>query len=143
MRHRGFTLIEILVCIALLAMLLAVAAPPAFRWRDAAAVSAARDELAAGLGWTRMAAAAHGGAALVLDPLSGRYSVRIGTGVEPPPVDLAGRYGVAIDPGTSAPVAFRYDALGIGRITSRTVRFRRGAAEAGLTISAYGRYRRW
>ena len=142
MRRFGFTLIEILVCLAVLAMLLAVAAPPAFRWRDAAAVRAARDELAAGLGWARMAAAAHGGAALLLDPLTGRYVVGTGKRLDPP-VDLAGRYGVAIDPGTRAPVTFRYDALGIGRITSRTVRFRRGAAEAGLTVSAYGRYRRW
>lgn len=143
MRRHGFTLVELILVAALLAVLLAVAMPPVFRWRDAAAVRAARDELAAGLGWTRMAAAAHGGATLALDPLTGRYWIRIADGGGPEPVELGRRYGVAFDPGTTDPVLFPYDALGIGRLGNRTVRIRRGHAEGGLTVSAYGRYRRW
>ncbi|MGK7311260.1 MAG: hypothetical protein ACN0LA_03400 [Candidatus Longimicrobiales bacterium M2_2A_002] len=143
MRHPGHTLIETIVALALLAGLLSIAAPAMVRWRDEAAVRSARDELAAALGWTRLAAVSHGGAALVLDPIAARLSVSVVRGNEPPPVDLGRRYGVIIDPGTDRPVVLRYDALGIGRLTSRTIRIRRGAAEVGVTVSAYGRYRRW
>jgi prepilin-type N-terminal cleavage/methylation domain-containing protein len=138
----GYTLVELIVTMAVLCVLLAVAFPPALRWRDAAAVRSARDELAAGLGWTRVAAASHGGASLVLDPVTGRFWTRTAGGASPV-VDLCGRYGVDIDPGTESPVVFEYDALGIGRLTNRTVRIRRGDVEAGVTVSAYGRYRRW
>ena len=143
MRHSGHTLIETIVVLAILAGLLSIAAPAMIRWRDGAAVRSARDDLAAALGWTRLAAASHGGAALIVDPLTARYSVRVERGSGRPSVDLGGRYGVTIDPGTDRPVVLRYDALGIGRLTSRTIRIRRGAAEAGVTVSAYGRYRRW
>jgi len=40
-------------------------------------------------------------------------------------------------------VVLRFDALGVGRMTSRTFRVRRGSAEAGLTVATYGRVRRW
>lgn len=143
MRRPGYTLVESLVVMALLAMLLGVALPPARRWRDAAAVQAARDELAGGLAWTRMAAASHDGASLVLEPGSGRFWIRTAAGRAAPPVDLGARYGVRVEPGADVPVVFRYDRLGIGRLTNRTVQLRRGQAVAGLTISAYGRYRRW
>jgi prepilin-type N-terminal cleavage/methylation domain-containing protein len=143
MRRSGYTLIELIVVMAVLGTLLAVALPPAVRWRDAAAVRSARDELAAGLALTRMAAASHGGAALVLDPVAGAFVTRTDRGRVLDDVDLAGRYGVRLDPGTEEPVVFYYDALGIGRLTNRTVRIRRGAAEAGVTVGAYGRYRRW
>ena len=142
MRRPGYTLIEIIVVTAVLGILLAVVLPPALRWRDAAAVRSARDELAAGLAWTRMAAASHGGAALVLDPVGGRFWTRAGARASAP-VSLTDRYGVRVDPGSEEPVVLYYDGLGIGRITSRTVRVLRGEAEAGLTVSAYGRYRRW
>jgi prepilin-type N-terminal cleavage/methylation domain-containing protein len=140
--RRGYTLIELIVVMALLGVLLAMALPPMLRWRDAAAVRSARDELAAGLAWTRVAAATHGGAALVLDPATGRFWTRA-HGRDAGSVDLAARYGVRLDPGTPDPVVFYYDALGIGRLSNRTIRVRRGRAEGGVTVSAYGRYRRW
>lgn len=143
MRNPGHTLIEILVVLAILAVLLAVGLPGMSRWRNAAAVRAARDELAAGLAWTRMAAVTHGGASLVLDPTTGRFTIGPEDGTDRPVVDLSGQYGVVIDPGTTRLVTFRYDALGIGRLTSRTIRVRRGDVEGGVTVSAYGRYRRW
>ena len=135
-------MVELLVILAVFGVLLAIATPPATRWRDGAAVRSARDELAAGLAWTRVAAASHGGATLVLDPVTGSFRTRT-AGRAVAAVDLSGKYGVEVDPGTADPVLFRYDALGIGRLTNRTVRLRRGRAEAGLTVSAYGRYRRW
>lgn len=143
MRHPGFTLVEMIMVMTVLATLLGIALPPTARWRHAAAVRTARDELAAGLAWTRMAAASHGGASLVLDPLTGRFWTRTADGRDSEPVDLQARYGVRVDAGSDDPVVFPYDALGIGRLTSRTVYVRRGSAEAGLTVSAYGRCRRW
>jgi len=143
MRHPGTTLIELLVVMAVLAMLLGIALPSAGRWRDESAVRAARDELAAGLAIARAAAPGHGGASLVLDPQSGRFWIRTDDGRVFEPVGLGDRYGVRVDPGVAGPVIFRYDGLGIGRLTSRTVHVRRGRAEAGITVSAYGRYRRW
>lgn len=139
----GFTLVEVAIALSVLGMLLAVTVPPMGRWRDAAAVHAARDELAAALAWTRIAAASRSGATLVLDTETGRFWT-MADGVEAAPtIDLRRRYRVRVDAGSSGPVLFHYDALGIGRLTSRTVSIRRRGAEAGLTVSAYGRVRRW
>ncbi len=144
----GYTLIELLVVLSVLGVILAITMPPLTRWRDAAAVHAARDELAGALAWTRVAAVSHQGATLVLDPHTGRFWIRFGSVDAGTATDLAGRYRVRIDAGAAAaadadPVLFHYDALGIGRLANRTVRIRRGKAEAGLTVSAYGRFRRW
>lgn len=141
MRPSGYTLVELIFVLAVLGILLGIALPPLAHWRDRAAVHAAREELAGALAWTRLAAASRGGATLVLDPAGPRFWVRA-AGVDGPPVDLRQRYGVRID-GRPALRLFRYDLLGIGRITSATVRLRRGSAEAGLVVSAYGRVRRW
>ncbi|MFW5951632.1 MAG: prepilin-type N-terminal cleavage/methylation domain-containing protein [Gemmatimonadota bacterium] len=143
MRTHGYTLIELLFVLLILGGLLGIAMPPAGRWLDDAAVHAARDELAGALAWTRMAAASAGGATLVLDPATARFEILGPAGARGPATDLARRYRVEVDVGTDQPVLLRYDALGIGRIASRTIRIRRHAAEAGLTVSAYGRVRRW
>lgn len=140
----GHTLIELLIVMAFLAILLAISMPPLTRWRDAAAVHAARDEIAGALAWTRIAATSRNGATLVLDSGTGRFWTRIGEDATGPVTDLAGRYQVAIEAGSAtSPALFHYDALGIGRLANRTIRVRRGGAEAGLTVSAYGRFRRW
>lgn len=145
MRSRqAHTLIELVVALGVLAILLGIGAPPALRWRDAASVRSARDEIAAGLARARIAAVAHGGASLWLDAAAARFWVAAldGTTVISA-VDLADRYGVRLETGSTAPVEVRFDALGIGRLANRTLRVRRRSAIAGLTISAYGRYRRW
>lgn len=143
MRHGGYTLFELILVLTLLAILLAVAVPRAGRWRDGLAVRSAREDVAAALAWTRLAAAARGGAALHLDPVDDAIWTSYGDGSTTPRVSLAGRYGVALDPGASGAIAVRYDLLGIGRVASRTVRITRGSAVAGVTVSAYGRFRRW
>ena len=139
----GYTHAELLLVLAILGILIAVAYPPIGRWRDRAAVHAARDELAAGLSRTRMLAVSAAGATLVLHPESGRFWTRSDLGLTIPPVDLNGRYHVHVDAAGGDSISFRYDALGIGRLASRTVWIRRRDAEAGLTVSAYGRLRRW
>ncbi len=142
MRTHGFTLVELLLALLILAGLLTVALPPVGRWRDQAAVRAARDELASALSWTRLAAASRDGATLVLDPATGRFWTER-AGERTPAVDLARRYRVRVEVGTGAAVRFRYDGLGIGRLANRTVRIRRSDALAGLTVNSYGRVRRW
>lgn len=139
----GYTLIELLLVLLLFGVLLSVALRPLTRWRDRAAVHAAREELAAALAHTRIMAISAAGATLVLSPTTGSFSTRTQAGTAGPPVDLSARYRVNVEAGAADSVTFHYDALGIGRLTSRTVTVTRGAAEAGLTVSAYGRYRRW
>lgn len=141
-RRDGHTLIELLVALALLGILVAMALPPVGRWRDQAAVRAARDELAGGIAWTRVAAVSRGGAVFVVDPATARFWTRTSEGEDSPVIDLHARHGVQLETG-AARVMLRYDALGIGRAASRTFTVRRGAATGGVTVSAYGRYRRW
>jgi prepilin-type N-terminal cleavage/methylation domain-containing protein len=144
MMKPGYTLIELLAVMAVLAILLAIAVPDVARWRDRTAVRAARDELASRLAWTRIAAASHGGASLVLDIPGARYRVMVEGGAEVHAGDLDRAFGVSLNStATRDTLVLRYDALGIGRTTGGTLMVRKGRAIAGLTISPYGRYRRW
>jgi type II secretory pathway pseudopilin PulG len=140
----GHTLLELLCVTLLLAVLLAVGLPRMSGWRDGAAARAARDELAARLSWTRVAATSHGGAKLVLDLPSARYRIELGEGISVHHGNLRDLYGVALE-GASArdSLVLRYDALGIGRTTGGTLYVRRGAAVAALTVTPFGRFRRW
>ena len=142
MTRRGYTIAELLVVLALLALLLAMAGPQAVRWRDAFAVRAARDDLAAALAWTRVAAVSGAGARLVVEPDPARFRTLTTLGDLGPAADLGDRYGVEFET-PAAPTEIAYDALGIGRLASRTLILRRGAARAGVVISAYGRVRPW
>jgi prepilin-type N-terminal cleavage/methylation domain-containing protein len=143
-RARGFTLVELLIVLAVLGVLMGMSMPQLGRWRDAVATTSARDELAARLARTRVTAATNGGAALILDVRTGRYRVDLGDGTSAVEGDLAERYGVAVEsPGVQDSLVLRYDALGIGRMTGRTILLRRGTAVAGLVVSPYGRFRRW
>jgi type II secretory pathway pseudopilin PulG len=148
-RHPGHTLAELLVVAAVTAVFLGLAAPGADRWRDAAAARAARDELAAALAATRLTAVARGGASLWVDPATTSFWTTAGDRPDASPerpdgaVDLGERYGVELRLGGTSAVEIHYDPFGLGRVASRTILVRRGGARAGLTVSAYGRVRRW
>ena len=142
----GFTLLELVVVLALLALAIGVAYPGARAAADAWAVRAARDATASVLAGTRAAAQAQRGAELLVVVSEGRLLARSGARPEPVPrLELVRDWGVTVvSPGSSGDtVVIRYDALGLGRIANRTLRFERGRAVAGLTVSAYGRVRRW
>ena len=147
MRNRsGYTLLELTVVLALLALAIGLAYPGARTAADAWAVRAARDAVASVLAGTRAAAMSQRGAELLIVPATGAVLVR--TGAQPRAtleLDVARDWGVVIStPGATADtIAIRYDAIGLGRIANRTLRFERGRAAAGLTVSAYGRVRRW
>jgi len=133
------------VVLALLALLLGAAAPALGGALDGYAVRVARDGLAAELARTRMAAVSHGGAELVVDPAAGRAWIvtRAGDTIRGAVLGEGLDIQVTPDGAAGGAVAIRFDGLGVGRLASRTVRFRRGRAEAGLTISSYGRVRAW
>lgn len=147
MRNRsGYTLLELTVVLALLALAIGLAYPGARTAADAWAVRAARDAVASVLAGTRAAALSQRGAELLIVPETGVVLVR--TGSRPRAarqLDVTRDWGVVVSsPGSSADtIAIRYDALGLGRIANRTLRFERGRSAAGITIAAYGRARRW
>ncbi len=142
----GTTLLELLVALALLAILAALAYPPLRRGLDRLAVRSARDALAAGVARTRAVAISRGGATLLVDVAGARFWIEAVDGdTVAVPVDLGRQYGVRIEVAgsTSAPIALAFDARGLGRLVNRTFSVRRGSAEAGLTLSTYGRPRPW
>ncbi|MFW6079974.1 MAG: pilus assembly FimT family protein [Gemmatimonadota bacterium] len=143
----GTTLVELAVTLLVVGILAGLAAPPFGRGLDRLAVRGARDVLAVSVARARTIAVARGGARLALDVADATVrivSVDDGAEVEPA-VDLHERYGIAlaVDGGRDEAVEIRFDGLGIGRSLGATIRIRRGAAEAGITVSAYGRVRTW
>lgn len=141
----GTTLVELLLAFCLLGILAGLAEPAIARGLDRFAVRAAGDELAAAVARTQSSAVDLGGTALVMDPGSGSFWILSAAGdTVLRPVSLAARHGVhTVVSGTAHPFELVYDALGIGRMTSRTIRLVRGAAVANVSISAYGRVRTW
>lgn len=142
----GYTLLELLVVLALLAIAIGIAYPATRAASDVWAVRAARDATAAVLASTRTAAIAHRGAEVLVVPEAGVVLTRTNgsTAIEPR-LRIAHDWGVHLaSPGFGGDtVSIRFDALGLGRVASRTLRFERGAAVAGITVASYGRIRRW
>src|SRR5690606_16721471 len=145
LRFHGFTLAELMIVLVVLGLLIGAAAVPFGRTLDRYAARAARDALAAGIAHARASAVANGSADLVIDVRTARYGIRVRGAPPAAPVDLRAQYRVAlsVDGQPADSVVLRFDALGVGRMTGRTFRFRRGRAEAGLTVATYGRVRRW
>ena len=141
MRRPGFSLLELALILTLLATVLLAAAPAFTGARAVLAVRAARAELIAAIATTRAQVVLTGGAQLFIS-LAGQLRVERADGVPlDEPIPLAARYGVTIGTARDLPLVLRYDALGIGRMTSTTLSIRRGDAVATVTISAYGRAR--
>jgi prepilin-type N-terminal cleavage/methylation domain-containing protein len=140
----GFSLLELTVAVSIAAILAGVAAPLARSTLEGHAVRSARDTIAGALAHARAAAIMHGGATLELDAASGTLRLRTADGVQRgDALRLDRAHGVRIELSGGETAEIRFDALGIGRMANRTIRVRRGRAEAGLTVSAYGRWRAW
>jgi type II secretory pathway pseudopilin PulG len=145
-RRPGATLPELLLLLSLLAVLGGMSVSVSARARDRIAAHGARDVVASAIGRARALARMHGSARVHVDVASG--ALRIEAPVGSPrggPTLLRDAFGVqvSVDGATSAPVVLDFDALGLGRLANRTLRFRRNDAEARLTLSSYGRPRRW
>lgn len=145
--HRdAHSLLELLIALSLLGILLGLGVPAFQHARDRIAIVAARDAVAAAVARARALAPGLGGARLILDPLASTYWIESSAGRQlTTTVSLTDRYAVRlfVDGSRDGPTALWFDALGIGRLANRTIRFRRGGLEGGLTLSAYGRPRPW
>lgn len=140
-RGPGFTLLEIVTVLTLMGAAVAVSLPAAKRQMDRTAVLGAREEVAGLIHRARASAVALGGASLRLtsDPPAAEL---VAGGAVVDRSHLAGEYGGSMTMTLSrdrGEVELRFDALGIGRIASQTIRFARGSAAAVLVVSSYGR----
>jgi Tfp pilus assembly protein FimT len=138
----GHTLIELAIVLAICSLVAGMAAPAVGHARRVFAVRSAAADLAGLVALTRSAAISSGGAVLVVDLLSGTARIEAADGRQLSDAHpLARRYDVSIESDRATPLRLRYDALGIGRLAAATIRMRRGAVSATLTISSYGRVR--
>lgn len=144
--RRGYSLLELIIVLALLTIAIGLAYPGARAAADGWAVRAARDATASVLASTRAAAVAHRGAEVLVVQATGDVLTRNRRSDRPlPRLSVMRDWGVTLSSSGAGgdTVSIRYDALGIGRVASRTLRFERGASSAGITVSAYGRIRQW
>jgi len=145
MNRNGSSLTDLIVTLALLAIVLAIGAPRLQGARDAYATRAARDAAAAVVERARVLAAARGTARLIVEPAAGTLALESPVGA-PARATLAihDAFGVAlsVDGHTVTRVTLDFNALGLGVVANRTLRFRRGGAESVLILSMHGRGRR-
>jgi len=136
---RGYTLIELVFVLTLLAAGASVSAPAARKWSDRAAVVMAREDVVAALLGARTMAVVSGGSTvtLVARPASFRFDTDFSVGA----LELAGwdsTVAMGLGAGSDS-VTIRFDALGVGRFSSRTIRLTRAGTTASVVISSYGR----
>ncbi|HEX9107250.1 MAG TPA: hypothetical protein VF832_08475 [Longimicrobiales bacterium] len=140
----GHSLLELSFVLLLLGVLLGAGLPPLRRAMAWAQARSARDAVALQAARARALAVARGGADLVLDLPHARAWIESSDTVLAPVVLGDERLLILSADGSPADtVRIGWDGLGVGRIASRTLRFRAGAAEARLTVSGYGRVRAW
>jgi type II secretory pathway pseudopilin PulG len=138
---RGHTLVELTFVLLLVGVAAASVAPTARQLQERAAVAAAREAVVGLLAEARSAAIETGGASVWIDADAG-LAEALARGATLRRVALATDFGVTVALSGARRVELRYDALGLGRMASLTVVFRRGGAAAELVVSSYGRVRR-
>jgi prepilin-type N-terminal cleavage/methylation domain-containing protein len=139
---RGYTLVELVFVLLLVGVATASAAPAARRQLDRAMVLGAREALVGLLAEARLAAVGSGGASVRVSATARTAEVLVG-GVRRRSVLLGTDFGVTLTlSGSATEAELSYDALGLGRVASQTIGFRRGDQVAELVVSAYGRVRR-
>lgn len=146
LRPAGSSLLELLLVLTLLSSMAAAGVLALRRGIEVYAARAARDSMAAAAARARSLAVANGSARLVVDPSAASFWIEAPPGARAgDPVRLGDSFGVTVatEPHAGGVVVIDFDALGLGRIASRTFRLRRGSTETRLTLSSYGRPRRW
>lgn len=139
--RRGVTLPELLIALSLIGILASIAIPNLQTSLDALAVRTARETAFALFSRARVIALQNGGASLELDAAHNVITIRSASGARRHEQFFTN--ADLILEGNDATVVLRYDAHGLGRMMSRTVSFRMRRAVAGLTISSFGRVRKW
>ena len=137
----GVTLPELLIALSLIGVLMAIALPSLRTGLDALAARSARETAFALFSRARVIALQSGGAQVELDATHDVMTLRTASGA----LQHEQHFSSAdlIIEGRDASVVLRYDAHGLGRMMSRTLEFRVRNAVAGLTVSSFGRVRRW
>ncbi len=139
---RGHTLVELIFVLLLVGMAASSLAPTARRTLDHAAVAAAREAVVGLLTEARRAAIETGSARVTITADPARAEA-LSAGLPLRAVPLAADFGVRVGLSGARPsVELAYDRLGLGRLASQTIVFRRGDAVAELVVSSYGRVRR-
>jgi len=135
----GFSLVELLIVLALAAVLMGAAWPLGRRSLDRLHVVTAREELFGLVYRARGLATRSGEAAIIVDLEAGWASLVDASSAEVDHVDLGSRHVDVSTPGSSSSVALRWNGLGWGVVASRTLVLRRGAGETRLVVSSRGR----
>jgi prepilin-type N-terminal cleavage/methylation domain-containing protein len=139
-RRDGFTLAELATVLLLMGLLSVAGLQALSRLQDLWGVSGASTAVAGLIREARFRAVARGGAWVRLSSDSATVALGAG-GTILRKVDLEGDFGVALDLSGAAAVVLAFDPAGVGRMTSRTLRFRRGSVVGRLVVSSYGRVR--
>ena len=138
-RRRGTTLVELLLVLAVGAVLLGLGVPRGRALLDHLAVTAAREEIAGMLHRARALAHEASGATLLVDVDAESMTLVGGDGGVRGRLLLAERGLDLSTSGSGGVIDMTWNALGWGVITSRTLVVRRGAGEARVVVSSRGR----
>jgi prepilin-type N-terminal cleavage/methylation domain-containing protein len=138
-RRFAFSLLELVMVLALVGLLMALAVPRFTAMRDGASVRAAMADLGAGFSMARQSAITRRTTvAVVLDTSSGTVELRSATRTlarHP----LGATYGIVLGANRDSAV---YDSRGLGYgVSNLTVTVRRGSIVDTLTMSRMGRVR--
>jgi len=138
---RGFTVVELVLVLLLLGVTTASVAPAARRQRDRALVVGAREAVVGLIAEARTVAMESGAASVRIAAMPARAEV-VSQARILRTAAIAEDFGVSIAIGGSSQVELTYDALGLGRVASQTIRFSLGSESTELVVSGYGRVRR-
>jgi type II secretory pathway pseudopilin PulG len=131
--------VELVVVMAMLAVLLGIALPASRAWLDRVAVRGASDEVLALFAGARGHAISRGGAAVVLDSANGRVLLRVRRDTVSVR-ELRARLGVRV---STSRAEMAYDGRGLGRgAANLRVVLSRGAQAETIFVSRLGRARR-
>ena len=135
----GFSILELATVLLLMGLSVGSLLPAARHQLDRMAVLGAREEVAGLFHRARFEAVAQGGSALHLDSRVVSVTLSAG-GVVLDQSGLADEYGISLTLSSGRLQAdLTFDPLGLGRVASQTLRFRRGRAETALVVSSFGR----
>lgn len=139
---RGYTLIELVAVLMLLAVGASAFAPTARRLSDLAAVTAAREEVIALLGEARAVAMSTGGSTVTVVAQPPGARIESG-GVLVRSLELGSHRAMRLVLGAGRDsVSLRFNGLGLGGFMNQTIEVSLGGVSAFVVISSYGRVRR-
>ncbi|MEM7417444.1 MAG: GspH/FimT family pseudopilin [Gemmatimonadota bacterium] len=137
--NRGYTVVELVAVLTLLATLLGLSIPPISAWRDRASVDSAAAELRSLLREARSRSLGVGAeVTLSLTPPTAELSV---AGSTLRTIRLTRDAPIDVDFGGRQRLTLRFDAMGIGRFSAATIRYRFGSATRRVIVSSWGRVR--